>query len=237
MISKAVILCGGAGTRLRSVVSDKPKVLAPINGKPFLDFLLRYLEKNDVFDIVLATGYKGEQVETFIGKGTWDSIEVRCVREESPLGTGGALVNAIAQTRWREPFFVVNGDTFFTGSIQKMSELFGKSDHKALVAIVRSEDAREYGRVRFDTQSHLVTEFTEKGVSVSGWINAGVYILQPSIFVGAPVVVSSFENDWIPGLVEQRKLAACPFPDDRFLDYGTPGAYRTAGSFLAQFGN
>ena len=236
-----VILAGGLGTRLRSVVADRPKVLAPVAGKPFLGHLLRRLAAEHVHEVVLAIGYLGEQIETFVGAHTPENVRVRCVQEEAPLGTGGALAFAAKETELDGPFIAMNGDTFFGGSVTRLVEAHRAAPGAdATLALARVDRADRYGRVLLDetaTDPVRVTGFAEKDASETGeepvWINAGVYVLDSSILASIPSNEAiSLERIVFPELMACGTLWARRFPDAAFLDIGTPEDYARAAEAI-----
>lgn len=229
----AIILAGGLGTRLRSVVADRPKVLAPVAGAPFLAHLLRHLGAEGITEVVLATGHLGEQVEAFVEASAPDGMRVQCVREEEPLGTGGALAFAARSAGVDRPFFALNGDTFFGGRLRALAE--SHREAAVTMALARVDDASRYGRVLLD-ETDRVVGFEEKREGAGpAWINAGVYVLSPEVMVGIEAdTFVSLERDVFPGLVEAGRVHAVPFPEAAFLDIGTPADFARAEAILPE---
>lgn len=229
-----IILCGGLGTRLRDALSDKPKVLAPVGGRPFLDYLLEHLGKQAFRDIILSTGYMGDAVAQFAGDGDkWD-LEVQYARELEPLGTGGALRYAVEKYNVQTPFLALNGDTFFAGSLQRLVDFhILKLNALASIALVSVKQADRYGTVLYDSNTGSVSNFVEKRVRNVGsaWINAGVYVLEPQLFKDLTKENVSLERDIFPGIIG-KGLYGCPFEETAFLDIGTPEDYSRAEAFL-----
>lgn len=234
MMPPAIVLAGGLGTRLRSVLADRPKVLAPVAGAPFLVHLLRQLERSGVREVVLATGHGGDQVEAFLARAPWRGGEVRCVREEEPLGTGGALAFAMREAGIDRPFLALNGDTFFGGDLRQLDQ----HDGPVLLALARVPDARRFGRVALADGADpvRVEGFEEKGFATGpAWINAGVYRIDPDALTGiVPDTFVSFERDVMPALVVRGTVSAVRFPEAPFLDIGTPEDYDRAAAVLAR---
>lgn len=228
---KAVVLCGGLGTRLRSRVADRPKVLAPVRGEPFLAYLMEHLRRQGVQDIILATGYLGEMVEDYVGDGARWQVRLRCVQEPEPLGTGGALRFVADAMNLRESFLALNGDTFFSGSISRLTAFHAsKQDAQASLALVEAPDASRYGTVQADPEGGEIRAFVEKqgGYDGPAWINAGVYVLGPAFVASIPAGRNvSLERDVFPRWIGQG-LYGCHFPEDRLLDIGTPEDYARA---------
>lgn len=230
-----VILCGGLGTRLRPVVEDRPKAMVPVDGTPFLAYLLEQLEEAGVTDVILSTGHLGEQIETFVDRTTWDS-SIECIQEEEPLGTGGAL-RYVAEEADLDSFVAMNGDTLFSGSVARLVRFHNQQDGAAAsIALVQTDQPDRYGRVRFDDTSGAITGFDEKQSGIEGtvWINAGAYVLTPDVWTSIPAGEPvSLEREVFPDWVGEG-LYGCRFPDADFLDIGTPEDYRKAEAWLNQ---
>ncbi|MCS7082753.1 MAG: nucleotidyltransferase family protein [Bacteroidetes bacterium] len=230
----AIVLAGGLGTRLRSVLGGRPKVLAPIAGRPFLDYLLRHLRAQGVRRVFLSTGFGAEQLEAFVGDGSAWGLSLTSIRDPEPLGTGGAIAHVFSRIPDLRRSFVLNGDTFFTGSLRRLlEEHLDRPDAQATIALVRSEQTDRYGSVRINAQDHRVEAFIEKASAIGpAWINAGVYVLERSF--AARIAESgpcSLEWDVFPRWVG-RGLYGVPFPEAAFLDIGTPEDYARAEAFL-----
>ena len=239
-----IILAGGFGARLRSVVDDRPKVLAPVAGRPFLQHLLKRLATEGVGDVVLSTGHLGEQVEAFIAEHSPDGMNVRCVQEPRPLGTGGALAFATKEAEIQGPFVAMNGDTFFGGSVAELVEAHHTTPAaKATLALAKVDSADRYGRVLFEEAENnapvRVTGFAEKEAEEAtaagpAWINAGVYVLAPDALADGPRDERvSLERVVFPRLAKRGELWALRYPAAPFLDIGTPEDYARATLMLA----
>ena len=223
---EAIVLAGGFGTRLRAVVSDVPKPMAPVAGRPFLCHLLDDLVRQGYTHVVLATGYMHEAVEAFFGNRYRD-LAVSYARETTPLGTGGAIVNGL-QHCTEERITVLNGDTLFRVSHSPLLH-----DRSRLALLLRKvPDAGRYGSVVIDPTSGLVTAFREKDPDAGeGLINAGVYRLHRSLLAGhAPGQPFSFEREVLQALHEP--IHAYPM-EGYFIDIGVPDDYRRAQKELA----
>jgi NDP-sugar pyrophosphorylase family protein len=228
----AIILCGGLGTRLRDTVSDRPKVLVDIAGEPYLSRLIGKLKADGVRRIILSTGHMGEMVSTFVHSRHGDD-PVECIREDRPLGTGGAAAFALDRARVREEFLLLNGDTIFTGSFAALRSCReGRPGARGAVAVVRVESAERYGRVIFDPGTGNVTAFLEKGERGPGWINAGAYVLEPVVLDHVPPGTrASLESEVLPAM-SAGTLVACPYDSALFLDFGTPDEYARASTLI-----
>ena len=215
---RAVVLAGGLGTRLRSV-TDIPKVVAPVAGRPFLSWLLDPLAG---FEVTIATGHAAGVVESAIGVRP----NLTYSRETSPLGTGGALKLAAGFSGGGG--FVLNGDSYCRVSFDAF-EHFARGG--AALVLTHVPDTTRYGRVDVDDDGR-VTAFREKGIAGPGWINAGIYFLPDEIVRGLPNGPSSLERDLFPRLAATGQLRGYR-GGGSFLDIGIPETYAAAPAFLA----
>ena len=224
----AVVICGGLGTRLRSRVSEKPKVLAPVQGRPFLSFLLDQISSFGIEDVVLCAGYMGDQVQAEFGDSYGD-ISLVYSQETALLGTGGALrlAGPLIQS---DMALVMNGDSFCDVDMEDLKAWHHEHNADLSMVLVRVPDVREFGSVEVSDIGRVV-KFAEKqegmDVEVKGWINAGIYLLKRSLLQtireNAPV---SLERDVFPYWLG---LGFYGFKSDaRFLDIGTPQSYLKA---------
>jgi len=222
----ALLLVGGLGTRLRSVVPSAPKPLASVGKKSFLELLIRQLKHQGVRRLILCTGYLADQVETEFGDGRALDIEITYSKELEPLGTAGAVKLAQSQLGGASEFLVMNGDSFL--EIDLTSFIQFHRDHSALVsvAVVRVEDSSRYGTVQVDG-NHKVIGFLEKtGSTGPGWVNAGVYVFSPEVLQYIPQGRSSLEKDVFPHLLGKGVYAQ--EHSGMFIDIGTPEDYAKA---------
>jgi NDP-sugar pyrophosphorylase family protein len=218
----SVILAGGLGTRLRSSIGDLPKPLAPINGRPFLEYLLQWLRRQVLTRVVLCVGYRHELIEDYFGDGSVLGMQISYSVEEKPLGTGGALANARAYLG--SPFLVMNGDTFFDADLAPLLAAHMADDVPATMSLVSVPDTTRYGAVALDAGSYI-THFIEKGSSGPGQINAGVYALSSSVFdYFPPRLPISLEKDVFTRLAQQHQLRGCLL-HGYHIDIGTPESF------------
>lgn len=228
-----VVLCGGLGTRLRSVVADRPKSLAEVAGKPFLEHILEYYRRQGVTDFLLATGYLSEQIEACFPGGRFKDASVTFSVEAEPLGTGGALKQA--QRLLADDFFVVNGDTWMECSLAQLRAHGLAHDLPAVLALRHVEDASRYGAVRTDAEGRI-RQFVEKSATAeAGQINAGVYWLRKSLLDLIPTGKVSLESQIFTTLLDGR-LGAQTF-HARFIDIGIPADFERAQTLLADLAN
>lgn len=227
---EAIILAGGMGTRLRSVVADRPKPLAVVAGRPFLDWLILSLRVFGVRDIVLSTGYQGGLIERIYGDGDGFGVQLRYSHETEPLGTAGAVRLAMSHIDG-DAFFVLNGDSYCHVDFRLLAQAHRQSRASATLTLARVDDCARYGSVDTDASGQIIA-FTEKGArSGAGLINAGVYALNRSVI--EPLAINqpaSIERDVFPGLTGRslRGFEAQP----PFLDIGTPESYQAAEAAL-----
>ena len=222
----AIILAGGLGTRLRSVVNDRPKVLATVNGRPFLAYLLQRCVKLGIQRVVLATGYMTEAIEVAFGD-RFETLELVYSVETEPRGTGGAL--RLAATHVQTPIVLaMNGDSYSTADLAAFVDWYQQG---AALMLVQSDDAARFGSVKVDATAR-VQQFNEK-VTTRGWINSGVYILPTTLLSDIPAEQPvSLEREVFPQWAEQGDLYGYQ-SSGQLLDIGTPAAYAQASTFLA----
>lgn len=220
------ILVGGLGTRLRGVVNDVPKPLAPVLGRPFLFYQLDMLALRGARSVTLCCGYKAELVHQQIGT-EWLGMPVRYSVENEPLGTGGAL--ALARERLHsDPCLLLNGDSWCQPDFIALLEV-AKSFNVTLT-LVEMEDASRFGTVELAGKS--VVRFIEKQPG-SGLINAGVYCIRQALLRTLNPAPCSLERDVFPELVAEGQLAGIN-SSSPFLDIGIPEDYAAAGDFFRE---
>ena len=225
----AVILAGGVGSRLRSAVSDRPKVLAEVNGRPYLEHLFDQLLDAGIEHAVLCTGYLSDMVEKVCG-ATYGPMKLSYSQELRPMGTGGALRLAVPNIM-SDTVLVMNGDSYCTANLKTFQESHDNRGASASILLTDVPDTSRYGRVQFDDQSRVIC-FEEKGThSGHGWINAGIYLIQAGKLESIPAGRAvSLEHEIFPSWVEQGLYGYCC--NSRFLDIGTPESYAEAESFF-----
>lgn len=233
----AYILAGGFGTRLRQVVSDRPKVMAEVLGRPFLYHILDRLARLGIAKAVVCTGYMAAELEAAVGPA-YRGLSLAYSREDTPLGTGGALRLALS----RHPAdlaLCLNGDSLVQADLAAYLDWYARHDFQAALLLVPVDDTARFGRVEVAGGvddgvggQGRVLAFREKGIAGPGLINAGVYLLRPGALASiAPGATASIETDVFPQLAEAGRLGAFPV-QGQFLDIGTPESYTAAGRFL-----
>jgi D-glycero-alpha-D-manno-heptose 1-phosphate guanylyltransferase len=225
----AVILVGGLGTRLRSAVADRPKVLAEVNQKPFLTYLLDQVATAGITRIVLCTGYRGDQVRAVLGD-TYAGRQLLYSQEPTPLGTAGALRHALARIQSRY-VLVMNGDSIAKADFVAFWAWHLERNAGASLLLAEVDDVSRYGQVLVDAVG-AIQSFREKNEGGPGWINAGVYLIARSWIEAMPAHVPlSIERDIFPSWIGRAFYGYRSFV--RFLDIGTPDTYGMAPGFLA----
>jgi len=231
MSQTAIILAGGFGTRLQSVVSDVPKPLAPIHGRPFLAYLLDELDTQGIRDAILAVGYKGELVQEALGDSHGD-INLSYSFEPEPLGTGGAITLALNLHNSEDPVWIINGDTFFNCSLAAVAKTHTKNAADVTLALCSMEIADRYGLVELD-EEHFITRFREKTPGAKGLINAGIYLIEPEALYRFDFDKRfSLEKDFFEAHLMDMRVLGSPQPG-YFVDIGIPEDYRKAQGYFA----
>jgi D-glycero-alpha-D-manno-heptose 1-phosphate guanylyltransferase len=232
MIPEAIVLAGGLGTRLKSAVPDLPKCLAPIAGKPFLGYLLRFCRKQGIHRFIFALGYKNEQVESFV-QTTLSPSEYAFSIEKEPLGTGGAIYQAGQLTNGPDAI-VLNADTFFGLNFNGLSSFHQEQKADCTLALKPMKQFDRYGAVELDGQQ-LVSGFNEKKYMENGLINGGVYALHvKSFLIKSFPSVFSFEKDYLEKEYRQGSIYGM-VSDAYFIDIGIPEDYQRAQTELIQY--
>ena len=225
-----IILAGGLGTRLRSVVGDVPKPMAPIHGRPFLEYQLAHLKDQGVRSVTLAVGYMANVIEQHFG-AQWQSIKINYSREEHPLGTGGSLIKACKLLPKKTSVFVLNGDTYFPASLQQMHYSHLDRGASVSIAVFKTDEEQRYSSLEVDKSGRLLRQ----AQCFSPYKSAGMYLFSKGIVDQLrilPVEKTSFEeniiNDfWSKGERLFAYTEYCPF-----IDIGVPDDYRRAASVL-----
>ena len=219
---EAIVLAGGLGTRLRSAVSNLPKCMAPIGDTPFLSYILDWLQDQGADHVILSVGYLREYIINWISGQNYP-FEIDFAVEETPLGTGGGIREALKYCHEKK-VFVINGDTFFPVDLNAFT-----FDAPITVALKPMMEFERYGAV--DISSGVITGFREKGYCREGLINGGVYALNDLDLSGFPPKFS-FEKE----VLEPLKYKTCGVVQDcYFLDIGIPEDYERAQTELPEY--
>lgn len=214
----AVILAGGLGTRLRSVVSDRPKPMADVGGKPFIEYLVQRLLLCNFRNILICISYKRESIIDYFNSQHRKNI--RFSIEEQPLGTAGALKNATAMLT--DSFVVLNGDTFVEANYRKMLSFHIANRADATIALVKGNSA-DAGHVALEGER--VVGFMEKGQRPTGFMSAGLYVMQKIMLEKIPTNQSySLETGLFPSIIKDSNVLGYVV-EGAFIDIGSPEKY------------
>jgi NDP-sugar pyrophosphorylase family protein len=221
----AVILVGGLGTRLRPLLPDHQKVVAPVAGRPFVFRLLDQLGDAGLQRVILCTGYKAEQVAELVG-ANYRGLSITYSPEPAPLGTAGAVRHALSLIN-SHTVLVMNGDSFCEVNLGALWESHRRSGANATLVVIEVPEARDGGRVTLN-EAGAITSFVEKGTSrAAGWMNAGIYLLQRAVLESIPSGRAvSIEREVFPAWIGRGLYAFRTA--GKFLDIGTPESYAVA---------
>ncbi len=223
---KAVILVGGEGTRLRPLTFNRPKSMVPILNRPFLEHMIDYLKRHNIYDIILALCYLPGHIQNYFGDGSDFGVRLTYVMENSPLGTAGAVKNV--EQHIDETFFVFNGDIFTDLDLTQMNEFHQEMRAKVTIALTPVEDPSIYGVVEADA-SRRVERFIEKpspDAVTTNMINAGTYIIAPEVLKSIPPEsFYTFEREVFPMLVNTGE-PVYSYPSNAYwIDIGSHEKY------------
>jgi D-glycero-alpha-D-manno-heptose 1-phosphate guanylyltransferase len=219
-----IILAGGMGTRLQGVVNNVPKPMAPIQGKPFLDYLLKWITDYPVSKIIFSVGHKADVIKEHYGN-VFNSIPVSYAEENQPLGTGGAILNALKYTIG-DNVLIVNGDTYFPINLTLFRDFHIATESNLSVALKEMVDFERYGTVSLAIDT--VVGFKEKQPLEKGLINGGIYFLKREFLTAMQLPVKfSFEQEVLEKEAATGNLKATIF-NDTFIDIGVPEDYKKA---------
>ena len=237
---QAIILCGGQGTRLRSVIGEKQKTMTEVNNEPFLVNVIKYLKSYKVRNVIFATGYKSQEVRNYFGEKYFFGVEVNYAEEKVALGTGGAIRNCLDKMKY-DYALVLNGDTLFEANLKKLEENFLTLNADMSIACKEVNDRARFGTIKIDysgsksggDKSHgVIVSFDEKVTDTEDeskdlFINGGIYIIKKSLIETIPSgVKSSLEKDLIPKWLSEGKLIGGEVSRAEFVDIGTPDSLK-----------
>lgn len=233
---EGIILCGGKGTRLSSVLQDIPKPLAEVSGRPFLDYLLFQLMGWNIRHIILSIGHLGERIEARYARHTHD-VEISYANERSPLGTGGAIGLSAASLKdgnAPEPVIVMNGDSYCQVDFAAAAASHARSGLPVTMVLAEVQDVARYGAVELDENNRII-RFDEKGARTGpGLINAGIYVIAPDLLRKIPKEqFLSFEYDILPTWIDAGINGFVS--KGIFIDIGTPDSLLEAQAVFERF--
>lgn len=227
---EAIILAGGFGTRLASVVNNIPKPMAPVSGKPFLEILLNKLSKFNFKKVILAVGYRHEVIKNYFGSN-FGNMKIEYSIENEPLGTGGAIRLASRNVQ-EDHYYVLNGDTFIDIDYKSVEEFWSKHK-KDFILSCYVDNVSRYGLLV--SKGHEAKEFKEKDIDGPGYINAGCYVLDKNLLNDFEVNKSfSFEKDFLVSAVKKNKFNVY-HTQSFFIDIGVPEDYFIAEKIMKKY--
>ncbi len=225
MTSEVIILAGGLGTRLREAVPDLPKCMAPVNGKPFIAYVLEHLGSQGIRHFIFSLGYKSDAFTTYLSQ-TLSPGSYTLVVEQEPLGTGGAIRYACSASR-EDHVLVVNGDSLFVTDLSAQSVFHLSHQADCTLALKPMENFERYGVVVL-REDQSIASFQEKKFYPAGLINGGVYLLNKASFLRETLPQKfSFETDYLQKLYPERRFYGI-VQEGYFIDIGIPEDYQRA---------
>lgn len=223
---EAIILAGGSGTRLRSLVNDLPKPMASVQGRPFLEWQLAHLQRKGIDRVILCIGYLAEKIASYFGRGH-RGMKIIYSQEERPLGTGGAIRLAFQKIH-SSCCLVLNGDSLFDVDLAAMGKMHAGQSPDLTMALKVMDQAGRFGSVALGEDGRVMA-FEEKAKAAERrLVNGGVYMASPRLFEGTDLPEAfSFENDFLAPMSQQRRFKGF-LSDGFFIDIGVPEDYRRA---------
>jgi D-glycero-alpha-D-manno-heptose 1-phosphate guanylyltransferase len=225
MFTEAIILAGGFGTRLQSIVNNVPKCMAPVNGKPFISYVVNHLLSQGVNRIIFSLGYKSESIIDYIEK-EYKNLDKEYSIEQTPLGTGGAIKLACAKAKEKR-VIIQNGDTLFKVNIRDLTNFHYSKNADCVVALKEMVNIDRYGTVDMNNKN-IIIAFNQNHSCQFGLINGGVYILNAKEFLKENLPEAfSFETDYLQRFFSVRAMFGLK-QDEYFIDIGVPDDYERA---------
>lgn len=229
----AIILAGGLGTRLRQLVSDVPKPMASVNGRPFVAHLMDYWIGQGITQFILSVGYLKESIIHYFGN-EYRGIKIEYSVEKSPLGTGGGVLLAIKNIKSDDYFVLLNGDTFFEVDLQELILCADKNNADICYSLFKAAEPNRYGLINCDSLGRI-SELNSIKAKMGEQANGGVYILRKSALINQQLETdtkTSFEDEVLPAALNAgRKFYGIEFSGS-FIDIGVPSDYQRAAEVL-----
>jgi D-glycero-alpha-D-manno-heptose 1-phosphate guanylyltransferase len=227
LLKEAIILAGGFGTRLQSVVNDVPKPMAPINNEPFLNYVFDYLKHYQIEHVVLSTGYLAEKIVEYY-KTEFKGIKISYAKEESPLGTGGGIRLAMTKCNTKD-ILVLNGDSFFDVDINTHYENHSSKQADCTLALRKVDNAARYGTIVLGSENVIETFREKNNIEQSGLINGGVYVLNRELYLNKTDEANAFsiEKDFYETKIKEIHIFGFEYAG-YFIDIGIPEDYKKA---------
>lgn len=229
---KALILAGGFGVRLKEVIHDRPKVMALINGRPFLEYVLEVLRKDGIKEVVISVGYLGDFIKNHFGDGKKFGVKIDYSEEKYPLGTAGAVRKA--QRFFKETFLVINGDTYLDTDLAQVLSFHESKKTGATIVLAKRKSTLESGLVLKGRSGKIACFLEKPKKDREGLVNSGYYVFEPNVlkFIRKGKR-SSLEKEIFPFLAKKGKLYGIDVEED-FIDVGTPETYQEAQKVLSK---
>lgn len=231
---EAIVLAGGLGTRLREAVADVPKPMAPISNRPFLEYLLSYWVGQGIDRFILSVGYKWKIIQNHFG-ASYKGATIEYSIEDTPMGTGGGVLIAIKKLTERQPFLLLNGDTFFKVPLANFREFHSQNGAEISLALRQISGATRYDWVILNNDNSVEAIEPRSHELKSGQINGGVYLVNPEIFKDETWDGSSklsLEDDMIPKALHANRKLKGLICAEKFIDIGIPEDYQAAAAFF-----
>lgn len=232
-IKDAIILAGGLGTRLQAAIPGLPKCMAPVNGRPFLSYIIDYYTAQGIQKFILSLGYRHEVVSAWT-KEHYPTLSIEYAIENEPLGTGGAIQLAVEKTK-ETNVLILNGDTFFKTDLKTLAAFHKKNASACTLSLKPMINVDRYGVVETDEEG-LIQSFKEKKFYAEGLINGGVYILNTGRFRQQKRPAAfSFEKDYLERCFSSMPMYGC-IQDGYFIDIGIPEDFERAQKDVKELG-
>lgn len=229
MTNEAIVLAGGLGTRLQGVLPDMPKCMVPVNGMPFLTYVLDYLMNQNIHKVILSLGYRKEYIINYF-KSKYRELEIEYSIENEPLGTGGALKLAL-DLSIQDTVFVINGDTYFVPDLSLMHKLHNQTSAQITIAVKNMQETERYGLIQVNQEGRITKFIEKKAGSGEGLINGGIYLMNRKILKSFSANKFSLENDFFKLLYSTLHMQAYQ-TNAFFLDIGVPDDYARAQKLI-----
>lgn len=233
-MTSAIILAGGLGTRLRDAVPDLPKPMAPLNGRPFLEYQLDYWIAQGVRHFILSIGYRSEAIVSHFGE-TYGGARLEYAVETEPLGTGGGLLLAMDLLTGNDAFLLLNGDTFFEVNLGQLAAFHSERQSDWTLALFRTREAGRYMGPKVDGDGRILSLRSETE-NAERLANGGVYLISPHIIRRSNLLAGqrvSLEDEIMPGALAAGGRFFGLECEGRFIDIGVPEDYRRAADLVA----
>ncbi len=233
---EAIILAGGLGSRLRSVCSDRPKPMAPVAGRPFLEHLLDHWIEQGVSNFILSVGYLHSIITNHFGT-EYKNIPITYSIEETPLGTGGAFLAALPLLKHSSPFLLLNGDTFFSVFLPPLLRFHKETQSHCTLSLYSRPDNPRYDSLQLSSTGRI-EGFNQDQRAKKHLINGGCYLFERTAltFFKAETLPLSLEKEILPFIIDQQKCYGMQF-NELFIDIGLPDDLRRSQSLLLTANN